>query len=56
MTIMAVTSGFGAINCPRTYLFVFIRKCDKGTIDALERRLIKTTVSLCVVSSISSID
>ena len=42
VTAMAITSGFGAINCPRNTLHYFLRPVTDKDIEALEKRLLKT--------------
>ena len=42
VTIMAVLSGFGAVNCPYTYMAYFLRGVDRQEMAALERRLMQT--------------
>ncbi|KAI9591639.1 Golgi pH regulator [Syncephalis fuscata] len=39
VTIMAILSGFGAVNSPYTTLFVFLRKIDMADVQATERKL-----------------
>ncbi|RKP24627.1 Golgi pH regulator-like protein, partial [Syncephalis pseudoplumigaleata] len=39
VTIMAILSGFGAVNSPYTTLFVFLRKIDRADVQATERKL-----------------
>jgi hypothetical protein len=41
VTALAITSGFGAVNCPRGYLVYFLRPVDEADVQALERRLMK---------------
>ncbi|XP_067938286.1 Golgi pH regulator-like isoform X2 [Watersipora subatra] len=43
VTLMALLSGFGAVNCPYTYMSYFVRNVSDSDIDALERRLLQTT-------------
>lgn len=43
VTCLAVLSGFGAVNCPYTYLAYFLQKVDDSTIMTLEKRLLQTT-------------
>ena len=42
VTAMAMTSGFGAVNCPRQTLHCFLRPVTHKDIEALEKRLLKT--------------
>ena len=42
VTAMAVTSGFGAVNCPRQTLHYFLRPVSDSDIQALEKRVLKT--------------
>ncbi|KAK2540996.1 hypothetical protein Q9233_001049 [Columba guinea] len=42
VTLMALLSGFGAVNCPYTYMSYFLRNVTDADILALERRLLQT--------------
>ncbi|XP_036198422.1 Golgi pH regulator isoform X5 [Myotis myotis] len=42
VTLMALLSGFGAVNCPYTYMSYFLRNVTDVDILALERRLLQT--------------
>uniref|UniRef100_A0AAY5ETX6 Golgi pH regulator n=1 Tax=Electrophorus electricus TaxID=8005 RepID=A0AAY5ETX6_ELEEL len=42
VTLMALLSGFGAVNCPYTYMSYFLRNVTDSDILALERRLQQT--------------
>jgi len=42
VTLMAILSGFGAVNCPYTYMSYFIRHVTDTDIQSIERRLIQT--------------
>ncbi|KAK6054129.1 pH regulator A family protein [Cooperia oncophora] len=42
VTVMAVLSGFGAVNAPYVYMTVFMRKVDQHAISQMERKLMQT--------------
>ncbi|XP_035825193.1 Golgi pH regulator isoform X2 [Aplysia californica] len=42
VTLMAILSGFGAVNCPYTYLSYFNRHVTGADIQSIERRLLQT--------------
>ncbi|XP_074119381.1 Golgi pH regulator A isoform X2 [Sminthopsis crassicaudata] len=42
VTLMALLSGFGAVNCPYTYMSYFLRNVTDTDILVLERRLLQT--------------
>ena len=42
VTVMALLSGFGAVNCPYTYSSYFLRHVTDADIHALERKLLQT--------------
>ena len=42
VTVMALLSGFGAVNCPYTYSSYFLRQVTDADIYALEKKLLQT--------------
>lgn len=42
VTVMAILSGFGAVNAPYTYMAYFLRSVTEGDIQSQERRLTQT--------------
>ncbi|KAJ7385315.1 Golgi pH regulator A [Desmophyllum pertusum] len=42
VTMMAILSGFGAVNCPYTYMTYFMRHVTHADIQNLERRQFQT--------------
>ena len=42
VTLMAILSGFGAVNCPYTYMAYFMRHVTDSDILAIERKLTQT--------------
>ena len=47
VTIMAVLSGFGAVNCPYTYMSYFVRHVTDMDVQTLSRKLTQTMDMVC---------
>ncbi|KAK5972287.1 Golgi pH regulator [Trichostrongylus colubriformis] len=48
VTVMAVLSGFGAVNAPYVYMTVFMRKVDQHAISQMERKLMQTMEMIAI--------
>ncbi|VDM85509.1 unnamed protein product, partial [Strongylus vulgaris] len=48
VTVMAVLSGFGAVNAPYVYMTVFMRKVDQHAITQMERKLMQTMEMIAI--------
>ncbi|VDL73233.1 unnamed protein product [Nippostrongylus brasiliensis] len=48
VTVMAVLSGFGAVNAPYVYMTVFMRKVDQHAIAQMERKLMQTMEMIAI--------
>lgn len=48
VTLMAILSGFGAVNCPYTYLSYFVRHVKDADIQGIEKRLLQTLEMIIV--------
>ena len=46
VTLIAVLSGFGAVNCPHTYMSYFMRHVTDTDIANVEKRLLQTAESI----------
>ncbi|CAD5125669.1 DgyrCDS13871 [Dimorphilus gyrociliatus] len=42
VTLMAILSGFGAVNCPYTYMSYFVRQVSNTDIQSVEKRIMQT--------------
>lgn len=49
VTLIAVLSGYGAVNMPYSYISLFIRPVDKAEIAAMEAQLLQVRVFTCSV-------
>ncbi|PVD27318.1 hypothetical protein C0Q70_12474 [Pomacea canaliculata] len=48
VTLMAILSGFGAVNCPYTYMSYFVRHVTETDIQGIEKRLLQTLEMIIV--------
>ncbi|VDO37327.1 unnamed protein product [Haemonchus placei] len=48
VTVMAVLSGFGAVNAPYVYMTVFMRKVDQHAISQMEKKLMHTMEMIAI--------
>ncbi|KHJ75942.1 hypothetical protein OESDEN_24439 [Oesophagostomum dentatum] len=48
VTVMAVLSGFGAVNAPYVYMTIFMRKVDQHAITQMERKLMQTMEMIAI--------
>ncbi|VDM53726.1 unnamed protein product [Angiostrongylus costaricensis] len=48
VTVMAILSGFGAVNAPYVYMTVFMRKVDQAAISQMERKLMQTMEMIAI--------
>lgn len=42
VTVMAFLSGFGAVNCPYTYMSYFVKNVTEQDVQIVEKRLLQT--------------
>ena len=42
VTAMAITSGFGAVSCPRAYLAYFLKPVGESEVQSMEKQLLRT--------------
>ncbi|KAL8598032.1 Golgi pH regulator [Nucella lapillus] len=48
VTLMAIMSGFGAVNCPYTYLSYFVRHVTEADILGVQKRILQTTEMIII--------